>query len=128
MNNSPSSAHFWRWFDPRNRQMGTWAYILNRITGLGLTLYLVLHLIALSQLAQGPQAYNAFVAFAKNPFIKVGEMLVIAAGMIHGLNGVRIALNSFGIGTRFQRPIFIGLMLVALLGIGFFGWIMFFGE
>ncbi len=55
MTNHPSPSNFWRWFDPRNRQIGTWGFILNRITALGLTLYLGLHLIALGQLAQGPR-------------------------------------------------------------------------
>lgn len=128
MPNHPSPSNFWRWFDPRHRQIGYWAFILNRITALGLTLYLVLHLIALSQLAQGSAAYNGFIALAKNPVFKVGELLVIAAGVIHGLNGLRIALNSFGIGTRYQKQSFIALMAVALLIIFWFGAIMFFGE
>jgi succinate dehydrogenase / fumarate reductase cytochrome b subunit len=126
--NHPSPKNFWRWFDPRYRQIGTWAFILNRITALGLSLYLFLHLVMLGQLAQGPEAYNAFIALAKTPLIKAGEMLVIAAGLIHGLNGIRIALNSFGIGVRFQKQTFIGLMALALVGIAFFGYVMFFGE
>jgi succinate dehydrogenase / fumarate reductase, cytochrome b subunit len=85
---------FWRWFDPRYRSISTWAFILNRITALGLTLYLFMHLIVLGKLAQGPEAYDAFIELAHTPVIKVGEMLVIAAGLIHGLNGIRIALNS----------------------------------
>jgi succinate dehydrogenase / fumarate reductase cytochrome b subunit len=128
MNNRSSSAHFLRWFDPRNRQVGTWAFILNRITALGLTLYLALHLVALSQLAQGPAAYNSFIAFAKNPIFKIGEMLVIAAGIIHGLNGVRIALNSFGIGVRIQKQMFLALMFIAIILIAYFGFIMFFVD
>ena len=128
MNNRSSSAHFLRWFDPRNRQIGTWAFILNRVTALGLTLYLAMHLVALSQLAQGPAVYDAFIAFAKNPLFKLGEMLVIAAGIIHGLNGVRIALNSFGIGVRFQKQLFLALMLLSVIGIAYFGFIMFFVD
>lgn len=128
MDNSPQPSHFIRWFDPRNRQVGTWAFILNRITALGLTLYLFLHLIALGQLAQGAEAYNAFIALAKTPVIKIGEMLVISAGFIHGLNGIRIVLNSLGLGIRAQKAIFIGFMVVALLGIGFFAFKMFFGD
>lgn len=128
MINSSSPTKFLRWFDPRNRQVGTWAFILNRVTALGLTLYLVLHLIALSQLAQGAAAYDSFIAFAKNPIFKVGEMLVIAAGLIHGLNGIRIAMNSFGWGIRIQKQAFIALMLLAIVGIIWFGTIMFFGA
>ena len=128
MNNRSAPAHFWRWFDPRHHQPGTWAFILNRVTALGLTLYLALHLVALSQLAMGPQAYDSFIALAKTPVIKIGEMLVVAAGIIHGLNGIRIALSSFGIGVRIQKQIFAGLMAVAAIGILIFAFSMFGGA
>jgi succinate dehydrogenase / fumarate reductase, cytochrome b subunit len=128
MTNQPTASRFWRWFDPRGRQMGTWAFILNRITALGLTLYLALHLFMLGKLAQGPAAYNDFIELAKTPVIKIGELLVIAAGLIHGLNGIRIAFNSLGVGVRFQRQIFLVLMAFAMLGTLAFGYAMFFGE
>lgn len=115
--NQSSPKRFIQWFDPRNRQVGSWAFILNRITALGLTLYLFLHLIALGNLARGPEAYNNFIALAKTPLIKFGEMLVIAAGIIHGLNGIRIALTSFGIGVRHQRALFIAVMVLSITGI-----------
>lgn len=117
MTNQSSPKRFIQWFDPRNRQVGSWAFILNRITALGLTLYLFLHLIALGNLARGPEAYNNFIALAKTPLIKFGEMLVIAAGIIHGLNGIRIALTSFGIGVRHQRALFISVMVLSITGI-----------
>lgn len=128
MINSPAPRNFWRWFDPRGRQVGTWAFILNRITALGLTLYLGLHLYMLSKLAQGPEAYDGFIKLAKTPVIMFGELLVIAAGLIHGLNGIRIALNSFGIGIRRQRSMFLAFFALALVGIAYFSWRMFFGE
>ncbi|HEY9087374.1 MAG TPA: succinate dehydrogenase, cytochrome b556 subunit [Anaerolineaceae bacterium] len=125
MKNASSPQNFLRWFDPRYRQIGTWGFILNRVTALGLTLYLFMHLIALGQLAKGAAAYDGFIALVENPLFKLGEMLVIAAGLIHGLNGIRIALNSFGIGTRYQRVMFLGLMALAVVGIAIFGAKMF---
>ena len=125
MSEQPSARNLLLWFDPRHRTISTWGFILNRITALGLTLYLFIHLIALGNLARGPEAYDAFLEFAHQPVIKAGEMLVIAAGLIHGLNGIRIALNSFGIATRWQRQIFVSLMAVALAGILFFGYMLF---
>lgn len=109
-------TQFWRWFDPRSRSISTYGFILNRITALGLTLYLFIHLIVLSKLAQGPQAYQEFLEFAHHPAVLVGELLVIAAGFIHGLNGIRIALNSFGLLVRWQKPIFLGVMAVSIIG------------
>ena len=59
--NKPSASNWFRWFDPRRRDVGTYAFILNRITALGLTLYLFLHLIVLGQLAKGPEGYDSFL-------------------------------------------------------------------
>lgn len=123
--NQPSPKNILRWFDPRGRETGTWAFILNRITGLGLSLYLFLHLFALGQLAIGEEAYNNFIAFAHNPILKIGEMFVIAAVLIHGLNGIRIALASAGIGVNQQKKVFVILMAVALVGIVYFAYRMF---
>lgn len=125
MRNDSSPVNFWRWFDPRSRSTSTFAFILNRITALGLTLYLFAHLIVLGKVVQGAQAYNEFVQFAHTPVIKIGEMLVIAAGLIHGLNGIRIALTTFNIGTKYQKPIFAGVMLLSIIGIIIFGIKMF---
>ena len=125
MLNQPRPQKSLHWFDPRNRTISTWGFILNRITALGLTLYLALHLYMLSKLTQGPEAYNAFIALAKTPVIKFGELLVIAAGLIHGINGIRIALNSFGIGTRYQKVMLISAMVIAFGLTAFFGYAMF---
>ncbi len=126
--NTAAPSRLIRWFDPRYRSIGTWAFILNRVTALGLTLYLFLHLVMLGQLAMGPEQYNAFIKFAGNPVVKVGELLVIAAGFIHGLNGIRVALTSFGVAATRQRSIFVVLLALALAATAFFLYKMYFGE
>lgn len=126
MKNQPSPANLLKWFDPRKKSMGSWAFILNRITAIGLTVYLYLHLIMLSKLVQGPESYNSFIATAKTPLILFGELLVVSAVLIHGLNGIRIALNSFGIGVRKQTTMFLISMGIAILFIFYFIYKMFF--
>lgn len=100
------------WFDPRGRQPGTWAFILNRLSAIGLTAYLFIHLVVLGQLARGPQAYDNFIALAKSPLFIAGELLVVIGGLYHGLNGLRVALTSFGVGVRRQQWLFFGVALV----------------
>lgn len=112
MKGSPSPRKFLQWFDPRGRSAGGWGFILNRVTGLGLVLYFCLHLIVLFQLTRGAEAYDGFVTMMKNPLFIMGELLVVAAGIMHGLNGIRIGLTSFGIAGRYQ---FFMLMIVAAL-------------
>lgn len=113
--NQPSARRFWSWFIPVRRDIGYWAFALNRITALGLTFYLFLHLIVLGKLAQGPGAYDEFLALTENPFIKLGEWAVVAAAILHGLNGIRVILTSFGVGVTRQKQFFYGLMVIAVI-------------
>lgn len=96
-------------------QVGSWAFVLNRLTALALTFYLGLHLVVLNKLTQGAQAYNDFVAFAQMPIIKVGEIILIAAVILHGLNGVRPTLLAFGIGLRTHKTFFILSAIATIL-------------
>ncbi len=123
--NSPSPIRFWTWFNPIGKQAGGWAYILHRITALGLTLYLFLHLIVLGQLAKGPEGYDQFLVLARTPVFIFGELLVVAAGFLHGLNGLRIALTTFGVSVTRQKQLFFGLMAIAVIAILIFGIRMF---
>lgn len=112
--NQPSAGKFWTWFIPIGRQAGSWAFALNRITAIGLTFYLFLHLGVLGLLAQGPGAYDDFLVLTENPFIKLGELAVVAAAILHGLNGIRIVLTSFGVGVTRQKQLFYGFMVIAV--------------
>lgn len=123
--NKPSPTKFWTWFNPVGRQAGGWAYILNRISALGLTVYLYLHLVVLGQLAKGPEGYDSFVELVSSPIFIAGELLVVAAGILHGLNGIRIILTTFGVGVTYQKQLFYALMAVAIIVILVFGIRMF---
>jgi len=118
--NQPSARRFWSWFIPIRRDIGSWAFALNRVTALGLTFYLFLHLVILGKLAQGPGAYDEFLVLTENPLIKLGEWAVVAAAVLHGLNGIRIILTSFGVGVTRQKQLFYGFMAIAIVVILFF--------
>src|SRR5512143_3371722 len=115
MPNTPSPINAARWFDPRGRQAGSWAFILNRLSALGLTLYLGLHLAVLHRLAQGAQAYDDFVAFSQTSWIKIGEVILIAAVVFHGLNGLRLILHAFSLGIRQQKKLLAVVVTITIL-------------
>jgi succinate dehydrogenase / fumarate reductase cytochrome b subunit len=114
-----------KWFDVRSRDVGMWAFALNRITAIGLVVYLFLHLVVLSTLARGPEAYESFLQIIKSPVFVFGEWLVVIGGLYHGLNGIRISLTSFGIAVPYQKQIFYVLLVIAILGSLIFGIRMF---
>lgn len=120
-----TASNWWKWFDFRARKAGGWAFILNRIAGLGLVLYLSMHLVVLGKLTQGEQAWHDFLAFTESPLIKIGELAVIAAGIFHGLNGIRIALATFGNSAAQQKAIFYVVLVVSIAGSAFFAYRLF---
>ncbi len=103
-----------RWFDVRRRGPGTWAYALNRVTGLALVAYLYLHLAVLSLLARGPAAYDRFVDLVRSPLFLLLDVVLIAGWLIHALNGLRLTVVGLGFGVRAQRA-----MLIAATVVGF---------
>jgi succinate dehydrogenase / fumarate reductase cytochrome b subunit len=124
LNGKPSTGKYIQWFNPRGKSASSWGFIINRITGLGLTFYLVLHLIMLGTLTHGAQAYDGFITMMKNPVFAVGELLVVAAAILHGINGIRIGLTSFGIAVRYQLVMLGMVTIISLAGIAFFAFRM----
>jgi succinate dehydrogenase / fumarate reductase, cytochrome b subunit len=86
-----------RWLDPRGRHLGTWAFVANRLTGLGLVAYLYLHLVILSTLLRGPEAWDGLVALFHNPVFLAFDVLLVAGLAFHGFNGLRVALVGSGL-------------------------------
>ena len=115
--NYPKIRRAARWFDLRRRKLGMWAYALNRLTGIGLVVYLYLHLGVLSLLARGQSSWDSFVSLARSPYYLALDVLLLAGILIHGLNGLRVALTGFDIGVRAQKTLFGILMLVAAVAL-----------
>jgi succinate dehydrogenase cytochrome b subunit len=103
-----------RWFDVRRRKSGMWAYALNRITGIGLVVYLYLHLAVLSLLSRGAVAWDSFMSLAHAPFFLSLDVILLAGILLHGLNGLRVVCIGLSVGVKAQRALFGALMLVAI--------------
>ncbi|MBN1120720.1 MAG: succinate dehydrogenase, cytochrome b556 subunit [Anaerolineae bacterium] len=100
------------WFDVRSRKLGSWAFALNRLTGLGLVLYLFLHLVILSLLLRGEAGWDAFIKLARSPLFLLMDAVLIFGIIYHGLNGIRVGMVGLGYGVRAQRGLFWTLMVI----------------
>lgn len=103
------------WFHPRGRSISTIAFALNRLTAIGLTLYLFLHLIVLSQLLRGPEGWNSFVSIAKSPIFLTLDVILLFGVVYHMFNGIRVALVGMGVANQRQKGLFYGLVGIALI-------------
>jgi succinate dehydrogenase / fumarate reductase, cytochrome b subunit len=96
------------WFWGGNYKLERYLYILHRVTGLGIILFGIFHLIETTVFRiQGQSVWEATVGFLKQPWFEVGLVLVSFAFVIHALNGLRLILMEFGFGLgRPKRPVF----------------------
>lgn len=68
-------------------------FILHRVTGLGLLVYLLAHIAAVSTaLVRGPQAFDAFIGLVTGRAFFALELLLFACLLFHALNGLRLIL------------------------------------
>ena len=102
-----------RWIDPRGRHLGTWAFVANRLTGLGLVVYLYLHLVILSTLLRGPEAWDGLVELFRRPVFLAFDVLLVAGLAFHGFNGLRVALVGSGLLVDRHRALLVAAAILA---------------
>ena len=73
--------------------MAMWA--LHRITGVGILLFLVLHIVDIFLLVFGPELFNELLVIYHAPWARVMEVFLLFAVLFHALNGLRIAIQDF---------------------------------
>jgi len=74
---------------------GQWAWVLHRVSGLGVLLFLMLHILDTSTVFFASTAYEFFVRLYKNPIFGLAEIALGGALLFHALNGVRVSVMDF---------------------------------
>ena len=123
-----SKSAFSRWLDVMFRyrkHSGSWAWILHRLTGLGLTAYILLHIVALTGLLKGEAAFNEEMRLFSSPVFLFGEWLLGTLVMFHAINGVRIVLIDFGNGARYHKQILIFVYIFSVIIVAGMGYLIF---
>ena len=110
------------WRDLRWRDPGWIAFLLNRFTGAILVLYLLAHFVVLGQLVRGAEGWNGLLElFGSRPFL-VGDVLLIAAVIFHGLNGLRVIALTLGVATRHSTALFVVVLAISTALTALAGW------
>jgi succinate dehydrogenase / fumarate reductase, cytochrome b subunit len=85
---------------------GTLAWILHKITGVFLVVYLLIHIFVVGQGVRGEHAFDEALAFVQKPifvFLDAGLAGVVA---FHAFNGLRVVAFDMGWGIRQQKLLF----------------------
>jgi succinate dehydrogenase cytochrome b subunit len=97
-------------------QSGMWSWLLHRITGLGVLLFLLIHIVDISLLNFGPKVYNEGIALFGLIIVRILSLALIGGLLYHGFNGVRIMLIDFWPkGARYQGIMFATVMVLTIV-------------
>ena len=103
---------------------GMLAWLLHRLTGLGLIFYLSLHVFvtrAFHDAAVIPDAVMRTQRFAEiyglltNPLFGLLEIALVGAVLYHALNGIRVLIIDFGDGARYHKRLWCGMMAIFVI-------------
>jgi fumarate reductase subunit D len=72
------------------RHSSYWAFVVHRVSGVALALFLPLHFWALAYALQGEARLDAFLAWTQQPLVKLGEWLIVVALAAHLGGGLRV--------------------------------------
>ena len=93
------------WLWAGKYKLERYLYLIHRVTGLGLILFLLIHLIETTVFRiQGEEVWEATMALFSKPWFEVGLYFVAVAFIFHALNGLRLILQELGLGLGRPTP------------------------
>ncbi|WP_232474932.1 succinate dehydrogenase [Neoroseomonas rubea] len=102
--------------DMRPRSHPTWiAFLVHRVSGLLLALFLPLHFWALGTAIQGEARLEGFIRWADNPLVKAAETILVVLLAAHLAGGLRVMALEFLGWRRRQKDMVAASAGLALL-------------
>jgi succinate dehydrogenase / fumarate reductase, cytochrome b subunit len=86
--------------------VGMTAFWIQRVSGVLLLLYLLIHVETVHHVSGGKAAFDGALAAFRNPFFRLLEIGLLGVVILHALNGIRIIIIDCGAKSRHQRTLF----------------------
>lgn len=105
---------------------GQWSWAIHRLTGLGVLLFLLAHILDTALVLLGPDLYNKIIMLYRNPLFGLAEIGLFGALLYHSINGVRICVIDFWPSTtRYHRQLSYAVLAIFLVSFAPVVYIMF---
>ena len=91
------------------------SWLLRRISGLALVLYLFMHIFVIGSANGGPEAFNARLKLVQTPIFKLFEVALLAAVVYHGLDGIRLLLIHYFDLTEYRKSMFWAVFVLSAI-------------
>ncbi|HEX6399633.1 MAG TPA: succinate dehydrogenase, cytochrome b556 subunit [Actinomycetota bacterium] len=74
---------------------GQWSWVLHRVTGVAVILFLFVHVVDTALVGWGPEAYEKVLKAYANPIVHLLELGLVIAVLYHSINGLKVTLIDF---------------------------------
>jgi len=81
------------------------AFIVHRLSGVGLAVFLPFHFLVLGLAIEGDAALDSFLVWTDQPLVKAAETLLIILLSVHFAGGVRLLMMEFVAWSDHQKLI-----------------------
>ena len=91
-----------------------WAFVVHRVSGLALALFLPVHLYVLSLALEGAAALDDFLRWTDMPLVKVAESVLVLLLAAHMAGGLRLLAVEFLPWRDWQKTLIVVVGAVAV--------------
>jgi fumarate reductase subunit D len=82
-----------------------WAFVVHRVSGVALALFLPLHFWALAHALEGEARLDAFLRWTDQPLVKFGEIALVVLLAAHMAGGLRLLALEFLVWRDWQKSL-----------------------
>lgn len=97
------------------RSSGFISFLLRRITGVALVIYLFVHMWVIGSVNAGPDAFDARLAMVQTTPFKLFEIALLAAVVYHSFDGIRLLIVHYWDVTEYRKSLFYAAFAISVL-------------
>lgn len=91
------------------------SFVLRRVSGVALVLYLFLHIWVIGSVNQGPDVFDTRLAAVQTPLFKLLEIALLAAVVYHAFDGIRLLIVHYFNVTEYRASLFYAAFAISAI-------------
>jgi succinate dehydrogenase / fumarate reductase cytochrome b subunit len=91
------------------------SFVLRRVTGVALVLYLAIHMWVIGSAIQGPEVFDARLNLVQTDFFKLMEIVLLAGVVYHAFDGLRLLIVHYFNVSNYQRSLFYAVFGISII-------------
>ncbi len=97
------------------KSTGFISFLLRRVTGIALVLYLFTHMWVIGSANSGADVFDSRLNFFQSTAFKFAEIALLAAVIYHGFDGIRLLIVHYFNVTEYRKSLFYAIFAASVL-------------